>query len=127
MLPNERPRCRSLLLDFGPLARVARLRPVARMAGSIPGRNAQKGPFFLNPLGLILQALGFGSLSLLTGPGTPGSGKSFARDPFVNLIVTGVKAAMAKDDVGAAVEHPAVGARLVWTPRTETQRRPWSI
>jgi arylsulfatase A-like enzyme len=84
-----------------------------------PDGPPRRGSFFQNPLGLILQALGFGSLSLLTGPGTPGSGKAFARDPFVNLIVTGVKAAMAKDDVGAAVEHPAVGARLVWTPRTE--------
>jgi arylsulfatase A-like enzyme len=76
--------------------------------------------FFLGPLGLILQALGFGSLSLLTGPGTPGAGKSFARDPFVNLIVTGVKAAMAEEeDAGASVEHPAAGVRLVRTPRTE--------
>jgi lipoteichoic acid synthase len=84
-----------------------------------PDGTPRQGSFFQNPLGLILQALGFGCLSLFTGPGTPGSGKSFARDPFVNLIVTGVKAAMAKDDVGAAVEHPAVGARLVRTPRTE--------
>jgi arylsulfatase A-like enzyme len=87
-------------------------------AGS-PDGMPRKASFLLGPLGLILQALGFGSLSLLTGPGTPGAGKAFARDPFVNLIVTGVKAAMAKDDVGAAVEHPAVGARLVRTPRTE--------
>ncbi len=85
----------------------------------VPDGMPRKASFFLGPLGLILQALGFGSLSLLTGPGTPGAGKSFARDPFVNLIVTGVKATMAKDDVGAAVEHPAVGARLVRTPRTE--------
>src|SRR5215211_778501 len=87
-------------------------------AGS-PDGMPRKASFCLGPLGLILQALGFGSLSLLTGPGTPGAGKSFARDPFVNLIVTGVKATMAKDDVGAAVEHPAVGTKLVSTPRTE--------
>jgi lipoteichoic acid synthase len=84
-----------------------------------PDGAPRRGSFFQNPLGLILQALGFGSLSLLTGPGTPGAGKAFARDPFVNLIVTGVKAAMTKDEVGAAVEHPAVGARLVRTTRTE--------
>jgi lipoteichoic acid synthase len=90
-----------------------------RWPAAAPDGTPRQGSFFQNPLGLILQALGFGCLSLFTGPGTPGSGKSFARDPFVNLIVTGVKAAMAKDDVGAAVEHPAVGARLVRTPRTE--------
>jgi hypothetical protein len=84
-----------------------------------PDGSPRRGSFFLGPLGLILQALGFGSLSLLTGPGTPGAGKAFARDPFVNLIVTGVKAAMAKNNVGAAVEQPAVGARLVRTPGTE--------
>jgi lipoteichoic acid synthase len=84
-----------------------------------PNGSPRRASFFQNPIGLILQALGFGFLSLLTGPGTPGAGKAFARDPFVNLIVTGVKAAMTKEDAGAAVEHPAVGARLVWTPRTE--------
>ena len=88
--------------------------PAASSDGT-PGKIS----FLLSPVGLILQALGFGSLSLLTGPGTPGAGKSFARDPFVNLVVTGVKAAMTKDDAGAAVEHPAAGARLVRTPRTE--------
>ena len=75
--------------------------------------------FSLGPLGLILQALGFGSLSLLTGPGMPGAGKSFARDPFVNLIVTGVKAAMTRRSTSAPVKHPAVAARLVRTRRTE--------
>ncbi|MDQ5829625.1 MAG: sulfatase-like hydrolase/transferase [Actinomycetota bacterium] len=79
----------------------------------------RKVSFFLGPLGLVLQALGFGSLSLLTGPGMPGAGKSFARDPFVNLIVTGVKVAMTKENAGAPVEHPAAGVRLVRTPRTE--------
>jgi arylsulfatase A-like enzyme len=88
----------------------------ARPLDGTPGEAS----FFLGPLGLILQALGFGSLSLLTGPGTPGAGKSFARDPFVNLIVTGVKAAMTEEEgAGASVEHPAAGVRLVRTPRTE--------
>jgi lipoteichoic acid synthase len=75
--------------------------------------------FFLGPLGLILQALGLSSLSLLTGPGMPGAGKSFARDPFVNLVVTGVKAAMTRGSTSAPAEHPVVAARLVLTPRTE--------
>src|SRR5215208_1849972 len=97
-------------------------RALGRLRGwpaASPDRTPRQGSFLQKPLGIIFQALGFGWLSLLTGPGTPGAGKAFARDPFVNLIVTGVKAAMAKDDVGAAVEHPAVGARLVRTPRTE--------
>jgi lipoteichoic acid synthase len=99
---------------------------VSRALGRWRGRSARpldgmprKVSFFLSPLGLMLQALGFGALSLLTGPGTPGAGKSFARDPFVNLIVTAVKATMTKEDAGAAVEHPAAGARVVRTPRTE--------
>jgi lipoteichoic acid synthase len=87
-------------------------------AASLDGTPRQ-GSFLQDPLGLVLQALGFGWLSLLTGPGTPGAGKAFARDPFANLIMTGVKAAMVKDDVGVAVEHPAVDARLVRTPHTE--------
>ena len=82
-------------------------------------RTPRKGSCFLGPVGLILQALGFGSLSLLTGPGAPGAGKSFARDPFVNLMVTGVKAAMTKEDAGVAVEHPAANVRLVRTSKTE--------
>jgi arylsulfatase A-like enzyme len=84
-----------------------------------PDGMSRRASFFVGPLGLILQALGFGSLSLLTGPGTPGAGKSLARDPFVNLIVTAVKAAITKEEAGAAVEHPATGAGLVRTARTE--------
>jgi arylsulfatase A-like enzyme len=97
-------------------------RALGRLRGwpaGVPDGMPRRTSFFLGPLGLIFQALGFGSLSLLTGPGTPGAGKSFARDPFVNLIVTGVKAAMTKNDTGAVIEHPVVGTRLVWTPRTE--------
>ena len=74
------------------------------------------------PLGLCLQALGFGSLSLLTGPTPAGASKSFARDPFVNLIVTGVREVTgerAKSYAGIAVEHPTPPASLVRTPRTE--------
>jgi lipoteichoic acid synthase len=88
-------------------------------SASSPDGTLGKVSFFLSPLGLMLQASGFGSLSLLTGPGTPGAGKSFARDPFVNLIVTAAKAAMTKEETGANVEHPAAGAKLVRTARTE--------
>ncbi len=75
------------------------------------GKVSSSGP-------LMLQALGFGALSLLTGPGASGAGKSFARDPLVNLIVTGVKAAMSRENDGGAVEHPAAGASLARTPQT---------
>jgi lipoteichoic acid synthase len=37
----------------------------------------------------------------------------------VNLIVTAVKAAITKEEASAAVEHPAAGAELVRTARTE--------
>jgi lipoteichoic acid synthase len=84
-----------------------------------PVGTPRRVSFFQGPLGLVLQAVGFGSLSLLTGPGTPDAGKSLARDPFVNLIVTAVKAAITKEEAGAAVEHPAAGARLVRTARTQ--------
>jgi lipoteichoic acid synthase len=97
-------------------------RALGRLRGwpaASPDGTPRQASFFQNPLGLIFQALGFGSLSLLTGPGMPGAGKSFARDPFVNLIVTGVKAAMTRGSTSAAVEHPAANASLVRTPRTE--------
>ena len=131
-----RPRDVKQMVPFSPLARVllavalfySALGPwlVSRVLGggrgwpaAAPDETPGKISFLLNPVGLILQALGFGSLSLLTGSGVPGAGKAFARDPFVNLIVTGVKTAMVKDGIGAAVEHPAADVRLVRTPRTE--------
>src|SRR5215213_4332307 len=110
------PRARVLLavaLFYSTLGPWIVSRALGRLRGwpaGAPDGIPRSASFFLSPFGLILQALGFGSLSLLTGPGTPGAGKSFARDPFVNLIVTGVKAAMTKDEVGAAVEHPAANA-----------------
>ncbi|MDP8953197.1 MAG: sulfatase-like hydrolase/transferase [Actinomycetota bacterium] len=73
------------------------------------------------PLRLFVLASLFGALSLPTGPGTAGIGRSFARDPLVNLIVTGIKEV--RDGLRASdrvvVEHPLAGARLVETSRTE--------
>jgi phosphoglycerol transferase MdoB-like AlkP superfamily enzyme len=97
---------------------VARWRewPMNSSAGRV-----QKTPFW-GLLGLFLQALGFGSLSLLTGFNSAGASKSFARDPFVNLIVTGAKEAIIEKDTpdtNRVVEHPAAGASLIPTPRTE--------
>jgi lipoteichoic acid synthase len=76
----------------------------------------------LAPLGLFLQALGFGSLSLLVGSVPAGASKSFSRDPFVNLVVTGVKEAITEKDASKADsigEHPAAHASLAETPRTQ--------
>ena len=80
---------------------------------------------FSGAIGLVLLALGFGSLSLLTGSGPSGASRSFARDPFVNLILTGLKGVRTRDDdpyagaVGRADEYPATDAHLVQTPWTQ--------
>ena len=76
----------------------------------------------LGSLGLCLLALGLGSLSLLTGSRPMGASKSFARNPFVNVVFTGVEGAIAEKDspgVGLAIEHPAAHARLAPTSQTE--------
>ena len=90
-------------------------------------RRAQKGD--LGSLGLLLLALGFGTLSLLIGARptdfTSGASVSFVRDPFVNLVLTGVKEATAKEDTADAsitdrgMEYPASHASLVQTSQTE--------
>jgi lipoteichoic acid synthase len=119
------PRARVLLavaLFYSTLGPWIVSRALGRLRGwpaEAPDGMSRRAALFVGPLGLILQALGFGSLSLLTGPGTPGAGKSLARDPFVNLIVTAAKAKGTKEEAGAAVEHPATGAGLVRTARTE--------
>src|SRR5919202_71632 len=89
-----------------------------------PRRSPAEAPeiSFLSPLGLWLLALGFGSFSLLIGPSPAGVSKSFARDPFINVVLTGVKQAIAEEDdrdAGPAVEHPAAHASLAETPQAE--------
>ena len=78
------------------------------------------------PLGLWLLALGFVSLSVLlvsSGPAASGAGKSVARAPFVNLVLTGVQEATAEEyvpETGAADPINAVAAAsLVETPEAE--------
>jgi lipoteichoic acid synthase len=70
---------------------------------------------FLSPLGLWLLAFGFGALSLFTGT------TSLARDPVVNMILTGVRQATAEDYAQAVsvTENPAANAKLAQTPETE--------
>jgi lipoteichoic acid synthase len=82
---------------------------------------------FLGSLGLLLLAFGFGLLSLLIGARSTdfptGASVSFARDPFVNLVLTGVKDEIAEEnnysDGGTAVENTVEDASLVETPGTE--------
>src|SRR5436305_6584692 len=68
-------------------------------------------------LGLVTFAL-FGSLSLLVGASPAAASKSFARDPFVNLIVTGAEETTAEEYPVPAVEHSAAHASLAQTPQT---------
>jgi lipoteichoic acid synthase len=71
---------------------------------------------FLGSLGLFLLALGFGSLSLLTGTTT------LARAPFVNVVLTGIEQVTTEEDIsdaGQLTEHPAAHASLADTFRTE--------
>ena len=73
-------------------------------------------PILFGSLGVCLLALGFGSLSLLTGPA------ALARDPVVNLILTGVEeVTLNEGDPGAGpvVEHPAANAALAETLETD--------
>jgi lipoteichoic acid synthase len=72
--------------------------------------------YFLSTVGLWFLALGFGSLSLLVGT------TSLARDPFVNVVLTGFEQSIAEKDVpatGSATRHPAAHATLAQTPQTE--------
>src|SRR5919107_1309398 len=74
-------------------------------------------------LGFCLQALGFFLLSLLVGTKPTDTGRSFARDPCINLVLTGIKEVRTSQSepniVGQAARHPAAGVRFVRTPRTE--------
>ncbi|MDP8926819.1 MAG: sulfatase-like hydrolase/transferase [Actinomycetota bacterium] len=87
------------------------------------------GTSFIASLGLLLLAFGFGFLSLLIGARSTdfsaGASVSFARDPSVNLILTGAKEVISGENTPDAdvtrqtVEHPAARASLVETPGTE--------
>jgi lipoteichoic acid synthase len=71
---------------------------------------------FLGSLGLWVLALGFGSLSLLTGDTTN------AIAPFAGVIAAGIDEVTAEDNVrgaGQPTESPATHTSLAETPRTE--------
>ena len=86
-----------------------------------PGRSPAGRPraSLLGLLGLFLLASGFSFLSLLIGVSPVGASKSFARDPVVNLVVTGVEDSGAEENAGSTVESPAAHAKLAPTPQTE--------
>lgn len=88
----------------------------ARSPEGRPGASA------LGSIGLFSLAVGFCSLSLLIGPAAASAGKAFARDPFVNVVLTGVEEATSEEDdpdAGPVIEHPATYSGLVQTPWTE--------
>jgi phosphoglycerol transferase MdoB-like AlkP superfamily enzyme len=84
---------------------------------------------FLSPLALFLVALGFGSLSPLIGLSFGGIDMSFARDPFVNVVLTGVEKATSEEGnstkeidsplAASATKHPQPDATLAQTPQTD--------
>jgi arylsulfatase A-like enzyme len=80
-------------------------------------------PVFLGPLGILLLALLFGSLSLLVGSDPADANASFARSPFVNVVWTGVEEATAEevspDNNAADSVSAAADANLVETPQTD--------
>ena len=81
-----------------------------------PSAGTARTPILFGSLGVCLLAFGFGSLSLLTGPA------ALARDPVVNLILTGVEDATVDEGdpgTGPAVESPAANATLAETLDTE--------
>ena len=70
----------------------------------------------LSSLGLCLLALALGSYSFVSGT------TSLARDPFINLLTTGVQQATAEEDIStpeAAVEPQPANATLAQTSSTE--------
>ena len=101
-------------VTFGPLV-ITRL--VERWRGGVPGRSRTGAAWssVWGSLGSWVLALGFVTLSLVTGTTT------LSRDPVLNLVLTGVEEAIADEDPGApaVAERPALNATLAPTPQAE--------
>ena len=112
-----------LYTTFGPwlLTRTVGRRP--GWTGSVLVRGFQESEgSFLGSLGLCIMALGFLSFSFLIDFSPADASKSLARDPFVNVVLTGIEAeedAQVPYAAGLKPGHPAAGAYLSSTPRTE--------
>lgn len=72
-------------------------------------------------LWLCIVGLSLGSLSLPAGPIPANASKSFARDPFLNVVLTGLRrlGPGKKGRPPLDAKRPALETRLVRTPRTE--------
>jgi lipoteichoic acid synthase len=80
------------------------------------------GISFLGAFVLFLLASGFLSLSLPAGSASENADGSFARDPFVNVVLTGRREAPAEagePGTDSATEYPAADIHLAQTPQTE--------
>jgi lipoteichoic acid synthase len=99
-----------LYVILGPLVIT---RTVKRWRGRPRTTSPTTAPLF--SFALCLVALGFALLSVLNGTTT------LARDPFINIILTGVDATMEEDasDVVAPAKPLPTNASLAQTPQTE--------
>jgi arylsulfatase A-like enzyme len=110
-----------LYAAFGPLVVSRAIERWRRRPERSSGGAATAPSFFLGSLTLWFLAFGFGSLSLLVGPGQADANKSLARDQFVNVILTGFEESGDNEnlDAGPAVGRPAANASLAPTPQTQ--------
>jgi phosphoglycerol transferase MdoB-like AlkP superfamily enzyme len=103
-------------------------RPGRRRRRTSPAGTVEPGFPSLSVVGLFLLALGFGSLSLLVEPGSAagGVGKSFARDPFLNVALTGVQEATAEelDPYAADSANSPTNTRFLTDPPTDASLVP---
>ena len=109
----------ALALSYTVLGPSLVTRAIERWGGRGSPDGRPQAPSFLLAGGLFLLALGFGSLSLLISTASAAGSKSFASEPLVNLVVTGVEDSGADENVGPPVENPAAHARLTPTPQTQ--------
>jgi phosphoglycerol transferase MdoB-like AlkP superfamily enzyme len=99
-------------------------RAVERWRGWPERRTGTAGASVLGSVGLCLLALGFGSLSPLVASNSAGANTSLARDPFMNVVLTGVNQMSTKEDYSNAdpsADTSAANASLA--PSLQTQKR----
>ena len=121
-----------LYVALGPLVVTRLVERRRRQSGRSPDRTSLRVSSAVS-LGLLLLAIGLGSLALLVGPESTDAEAPIVREPFVNVVLTGVqggstgeagteKTTAERDDPDAdlAAERPdPANARLAQTPQTE--------